>query len=180
MPSMKVMPSVESGSGLDHVAFVDVVALVQNDRNAVADRGRGTRQLGHMADHLGNARAAVGLRQLDVTGQRIDDVAGEMSAIGRGQRGPLLALEVVVQNQFAVVAGKNEVDARALEVAGEEQMRIGNDDRVGRRMRRNGVDVDMPMRVGSPGRQAADRRICRPSSNGTTAAKVNIYIIFKV
>jgi hypothetical protein len=59
-----------------------------------------------------------------------------------------------VQNQLAIVAGKNEVDTRALEVAGEEQMRIGDDDRVGRCMSRNGIDVDMPMRVGSrPSRQ---------------------------
>ena len=145
MPSMKVMPSVESGSGLDHVALVDVVALVQDDRDAVADRGRVARQLGDMADHLGDAGAAVGLRELDVAGQRIDDVAGEMGAIGRGQRRALLALEIVVQHQLAVVLGEDEVDARALEVAGEQQMRVGNDDRVRRRMCRNAVDMDVPM-----------------------------------
>jgi hypothetical protein len=92
------------GAGLDHVTFVDVLALVQNDRNAVADRGCSADQLGHMADDLGHARRAVGLRQLDVTGQRVDDVAGEMGAIGRCQRRALLTLEVVMQNQFAVFA----------------------------------------------------------------------------
>ncbi len=73
MPSMKVMPSVEFDAGLDHVAFVDVVALVQDDRDAVADRGRGARELGDVADHLGGAGAAVGLRDLDVAGQRVDE-----------------------------------------------------------------------------------------------------------
>ena len=48
-----------------------------------------------MADYLGDAGAAVGLCELGVTGQRVDDVAGEVRAIGRSQRGALLALEVV-------------------------------------------------------------------------------------
>ena len=49
---MKVMPSVELDAGLDDVALVDVVALVQDDRDAVADRGRGAGELGDLADHL--------------------------------------------------------------------------------------------------------------------------------
>ena len=120
MPSMKVMPSVEFGSGLNHVALVDVVALVQDDRDAVADRGRGAGQLGDMADHLGRAGAAVGLRKLDMAGQRVDDVAGEMGAVGRGQRRALLALEIILQHQLAIVLGKDEVDAGSLEVAIEQ------------------------------------------------------------
>ena len=71
------------GSGLDDVAFVDVVALVQDHRNAVADRGCAARELGDMADHRWrNAGAAVGLRELGVSGQCVDEVAGEMGAIG--------------------------------------------------------------------------------------------------
>ena len=71
-----------------------------------------------MADERGrDAGAAVGLRELGVPGQRVDDVAGEVGAIGRGQRGALLALEVIVQHEFAVAAGEDQVDARALEVA---------------------------------------------------------------
>jgi hypothetical protein len=50
-----------------------------------------------------------------------------------------------LQDQFPAVAGKYEVDTRALEVAGEQQMRVRNDDRVGRRTRRNVVDMDVPM-----------------------------------
>ncbi len=38
-------------AGLDHVAFFDVVAHVEDDRDAVADRGRAARQLGDVADH---------------------------------------------------------------------------------------------------------------------------------
>ena len=53
-----------------------------------------------MADDEGDAGAAVGLCELGVPGQRIDDVAGEVGAVGRGQRGALLALEVLVQHEF--------------------------------------------------------------------------------
>ena len=95
------------GAGLDDVAFFDVVAVVQDDRNAVANDGRGARELGDMADHLGGARAAAGLRVFGVAGQRVDEIAGEVRAIGRRQRRALLALEVIVQDQFVVVMGKD-------------------------------------------------------------------------
>ena len=135
-----------TGAGLDHVAFFDVVALVQDDRDAVADRGRGADELGDMADHLAGAGAAVGLRIFDMAGQRVDDVAGEMGAIGRRQRGALLALEVIVQDQFVVVLGKDQVDAGPLEVAVEQQMRVRDDDGVRRRVR--GYRIDMVMGIG--------------------------------
>ena len=132
------------GAGLDDVAFVDGVALVQDDRNAVADRGRVARQLGDMADDGGrDAGAAVGLRELGVPGQRVDEVAGEVGAIGRGQRGALLALEVLMQDELAVAVGEDQVDARPLEVAVEEQMGIRNNYGVGRRMCRNLVDMEL-------------------------------------
>ena len=73
-----------------------------------------------MADHGGRAGAAVGLRKLDMAGERADDVAGQMGAVGRGQRRPLLALEIILQHQLAIVRGKDEVDARSLEVAVEQ------------------------------------------------------------
>ena len=81
------------GTGLDHVALVDVVALVQNDRDAVADRGRIAHQLSDVADHGGACWRCRGLRELGVTGQRIDEVAGEVGAVGRGQRRPLSPLK---------------------------------------------------------------------------------------
>ena len=97
-----------------------------------------------MADHRGrDAGAAVGLRELGVPGQRVDDVAGEVGAIGRGQRGPFLALEVLAQHEFLVAAGEDQVDARPLEIPMEQQMSIRNNYGVGRRMCRNLVDMEL-------------------------------------
>ena len=70
-------------SGLDHVAFFDVVAVVQDDRDAVADNGRGADELGYMTDDMADAGAAVGLRVFDVAGQRVDEIPGEVRAVGR-------------------------------------------------------------------------------------------------
>ena len=72
-----------TGSALDDVALFDVVAVVQDDRDAIADRGPGADELADMTDHLGDARAAIGLRELLVTRQRVDDVPGEMGAVRR-------------------------------------------------------------------------------------------------
>ena len=166
-------------AGLDDVAFVDVVALVQDDRNAVADRGRIARQLGDMADEGGDAGAAVGLRELGVTGQRVDEVAGEVSAIGRSQRGALLAPEVIMQHQFAVAVGEDQIEARPLEVAVEQQVGIRNDNGVGRRMRRNAVDVDRTMEMRTMAVRQHIGKFAGQTQNGTVAAKVNIYTILK-
>ena len=111
-----------------------------------------------MADHLARSRAAVGLRVFGVAGQRVDEIAGEVRAIGRRQRRALLALEVIVQDQFVVVVGKDEIDAFTLEIAVEQQLRVRNDDRVGRRMRRvlgHRLDVGLPlgMQTGAVGRE---------------------------
>ena len=97
-----------------------------------------------MADDGGrDAGAAVGLRELGVPGQRVDDVAGEVGAIGRGQRGAFLALEVLAQHELLVATGEDQVDARPLEVAVEQQMSIRNNYGVGRRMCRNLVDMEI-------------------------------------
>ena len=90
-----------------------------------------------------DAGAAVGLRELRVPGQRVDDVAGEVGAIRRGQRGAFLALEVLGQHDLAVTAGEDQVDAGALEVAVEQQMSIRNNYGVRRRMCRNLVDMEL-------------------------------------
>ena len=87
VPSMKVMPSVESDPAWTTSPLLTLSPMVQDDRYAVADRGRGAGQLGDVADDLCGAGAAVGLRELDVAGQRVDDLAGEVSAVGRRQRG---------------------------------------------------------------------------------------------
>jgi hypothetical protein len=65
-----------------------------------------------------------------------------MRSVGRGQRLVLLALEVVVQDEFIVVVGQDEVAARTLEIGAEQKMRVGNDDRIRRRMRMAGVQMD--------------------------------------
>ncbi len=101
-----------------------------------------------MADDLAGARAAVGLRILDVPRQRVDDVAGEMGAIGGRQGSPLLALEVVLQDQFVIVLGKDQVKAGPLEISVEKQLDVRDDNGVRRGMpgrRRKGLDVDVGM-----------------------------------
>ncbi len=87
-----------------------------------------------MADHGGDAGAAVGLGIFDMAGQRVDEVAGEVGAVGRRQRGALLALEVILQDQFVVVLGQDQVDAGSLEIPVEQQMRIRDDNGVRRRV----------------------------------------------
>ena len=121
----------ESAAGLHDVAFFDVVALVQKDRDAVADCGRVSGKLGDVADDLTcGGRGAACLAVLNMAGERVDEIAGQMSAVRRGQRRTLLALEVIVKDQFGVVLGQDQVDAGPLEVCVEKQMRVGNDDRV--------------------------------------------------
>jgi hypothetical protein len=73
-----------------------------------------------------------------------------VGAIGRRQRGALLALEVIVQHQFMVVPGKHQVDAGPLEVSVEQQLRVGNNDGVRgnmRRVRADRLDMGVPVRV---------------------------------
>src|SRR5260370_37378436 len=88
-----------------------------------------------MADTLAAAGAAARLGELGVAGKRIDDVAGKMGAVGRCQRSALLTLEIIMQDEFAVVVGKDQVNAGSLEVAVEQKPRVRDDDRVRRRMR---------------------------------------------
>ena len=87
-----------------------------------------------MADGLSGIRC---LTALDLSGQRIDKIAGEIGAIGRRQRRALFAREVILQNQFVIVFGNNEIGAGALEISVEQQVRIRNDD--GARRYRGGV-----------------------------------------
>src|SRR3954452_13664502 len=97
---------------------------MQNNRHTIAGGGRRARKLGDVTDHLAGTRTTVGLGVFGVAGQRIDDVASQVRAIGARQRGPLLALEVVVQDELVVIPGKNKVDTGPLELAVEKQLRI--------------------------------------------------------
>jgi hypothetical protein len=78
-----------------------------------------------------------------MAGKRIDDITGEVSAIGRGQRRALLALEVIVQDQLLVVVGQDQVDARPLEVSAEQQLGVGDDNRIRGSMRGRAIDMRM-------------------------------------
>ncbi len=76
-----------------------------------------------------------------------------------------------------VVSGHDEIDARALEVAGEEQMRIRNDNSVGRRMARNGSDMDMRTGVSTLAVSRQVGKFAGQAQNGTAAAMVKSYTI---
>ena len=146
MPSIKVMPSVESEPDWTTSPFSTLSPLFRMIETPLRIAVAVPDELGDMADHLADARAAVRLRVLVVAGKRVDDVAGEVGAIGRRQRGALLALEVILQDQFAIVPGKDQVDAGPLEVAVEQQLRVRDDNGARRsmgRVRRNGLDVDV-------------------------------------
>src|SRR5216683_6970267 len=85
-----------------------------------------------------------------MAGKRVDDVASKVGAIGRRQRGALLAPEIIRQDQFVVLVGQDKVDTGSLEISVEQELRVGDDD--GARgsvqgMRRHGIDVKMPMRM---------------------------------
>jgi len=100
-----------------------------------------------VADHLGDACAAIGLRELGVTGKRVDEITGQVGAVGRRQRGALLASELIRHDQFMAVLGDDKIGAGALEVAGEQQVRVLDDDRVLWRMSRYGLDMHLRLRV---------------------------------
>lgn len=125
------------------------------------------------------AAAGRRLRVLDVAGERVDDVAGEMGAIGRGDRGALLALEVIVDDELVSVIGQHEIDACALEVAMEQEIGIGNNERALRRvpMTQDGkcIDVVMGGRVETLAMQG-ERGVKFASvvQRGSTAKRVNI------
>ena len=79
-----------------------------------------------MADDLRAVGSDCGLSVLDVTYERIDDIAGELRPIGRGQRSPFLASEIIMHDQFVAVFREDEINARALVIPGEQQMRVGD------------------------------------------------------
>ena len=144
MPSMKVMPSVESEPDWTTSPLWTVSPWFRMIETPLRIAVALPASLVTWPMSCGrDAGAAVGLRELGMPGQRVDDVAGEVGAIGRSQRGALLALEVVMQDELAVVAGENQVDARPLEVAVEQQVGIRNDNGVGRRMRRNAAYLEV-------------------------------------
>ena len=81
-----------------------------------------------MTDHLTCRRCrGIGLRVVNVAGQRIDDMSRERRTVLRGERGPRFALEVVSDDEFLTVSGNDQVVADPRVVTRKQQMRIGND-----------------------------------------------------
>ena len=60
----------------------------------------------------------------------------------------------------------------------EQEMRVGNDDGTGRCMRRNAVDVGMPIQMSALTVRQHVARFIGQAQMGTIAAKVNTYTIF--
>ncbi len=105
-----------------------------------------------MTDDLRGRSSAAGLGDLHVPRERVDDLTGEMGPVGGGDRRALVALEIVLDDEFAPVMGQHEIDAGAFELAVEDQIGIGNDERalghVAVRLRREGLDMHMGRRAG--------------------------------
>jgi hypothetical protein len=91
----------------------------------------------------------------------------------------MFALEVVMQDDFAAVAGENEVNARPLELGIEQQLRVGNDDGVrwdvagANRMRVKKTAGLFAQQIGNFGIEIAE--VIHP-----VTAMVNKYIISKI
>ncbi len=100
-----------------------------------------------MADDLGGIRRASCLGVLNMPCQRVDNIAGEMRTIGRRKRGALLASEVILQDQFVVVLGNNQVDAGSPKISIQKQIRVGDDNRIRRSVRRRNDVMPMGMRT---------------------------------
>src|SRR5258708_4482657 len=114
------------GCGLDDVALANRFANPGLNGNAARTRqGAGTDRRLNVADDLGSIRRASCLGVLNMPCQRVDKIAGEVSAIGRRKRSALFAPEVILQDQFVVVLGKNQVDAGSLKISVEKQTRVG-------------------------------------------------------
>jgi len=131
---MKVMPTVELDPDWTTSPFSTLSPIVQDDRDAVWRIALALpMSLVRWPITLPALAPPHSLCELLVASKRVDESAGKMGTIGRRQRGALLALEVVLQHQFAVVPGQDQVDAGSLEISVEQQFRVGNDDGADRR-----------------------------------------------
>jgi len=69
-----------------------------------------------------------------------------MRAVGRRERGPLLALEIVGQDHVAAVDRQDQVNTGSLEIGIEQKMRVRNDDGSRGRVSRRSIEPHMIMR----------------------------------
>lgn len=71
-----------------------------------------------------------------------------MSAVGRRQCRALLALEVIMEGQFPIVPGKDQIDAGPLELSVKEQVRVRDDNRIRWSVRSvDGLDVEVAVGI---------------------------------
>src|SRR5271155_4776418 len=118
-------------AGLHHIAFVDRVADVERNGDAVADDSDSADDLLHTPDRLGR-RGRAGLRifvRCRRTGEQIDKVGRQRSAVWRNQRRLVLACEISGNNELvAVAADQNEIGTGAVKMRGKQKLRVRNDD----------------------------------------------------
>src|SRR6266481_3856606 len=168
------------GGGLDDVALANRIADLDLNGSAARTReGARTNRRLNMADDLGGIRGSR-LGVPNMPRQRVDNIAGEMGAVGRRQRSALLALEVIRQEQFVVILGKDQVNAGSLEIAVEQQMRSGDDDRIRGGVRsgwRNSLEVAMRMRMRA-WTSNGEHGIIFAGVIQSNPATVKIYLIF--
>jgi hypothetical protein len=72
-----------------------------------------------MTNHLADAGAAIGLCELGVARQCIDDIAGEPRPVRGCQTCAMIALEVIPDQEMAIVPRNLQVQTGPLEVSRE-------------------------------------------------------------
>jgi hypothetical protein len=71
-----------------------------------------------------------------------------MRAVGRSERGAV-PLEVVVNDKFVVIPGKDQVRAGSFVIGVEQKLGVGNDDGIGRRVDLRGIHMHIRVRMRS-------------------------------
>ena len=94
VPSIKDKTERGSAAGLHDVVLVDVIAVVDDDGDAIAHDAGAAGHRDDMADQLGGGRGPrLGICRM--SGQRFDDFGIERRALRRDQHRALLAAEVI-------------------------------------------------------------------------------------
>ena len=94
-------------------------------------------------DLVDGSNRASRLCELNGAGERIYDIAREAGSVRRGKGCSFVASEIIGHDDFMAVLLQDQVEARTLELGIEQEMRVGNDDRVVRRgMRASVLDVN--------------------------------------
>src|SRR5947208_16036682 len=120
------------GARLDDVALKYEIADVELDGDAVAHGARRTCEGFDAADRLRRGRRA-GLPVLRVLARRtracknLDQARGQERALRRSKVGLLLVPEIVGDEDLAaVLSGQDEVGPFAVEIGGEQEVRVGD------------------------------------------------------